>query len=155
MKIFTVTLIACAILISGIGILSSANAQTETIASEAVAKEIAANAGGSYVQGSAAPALTGSQTALPIIEEATGQVLGHIVAEQANLVAALNGAGFTEVATAMAAVEAGTVAGATVAAGVGVGTTTALAVGAAVVVGAAVSGGGSDSTTSHAAASHH
>jgi hypothetical protein len=151
MKILTVTIMACALLVSGIGILSSANAQTETIASETVAKEIAANAGGTYVQGAAAPALTGSQTALPIIDQATGQVLGHIVAEQANLVAALNAAGFTEVATAVGATAAGTVAGTTVAAGIGVGTTTALAVGAAVAVGLAVSSSSDGTTTT----THH
>jgi hypothetical protein len=142
MKIFIVTIMTVTLLMSGIGILSTTFAQTSTIAAEVVAKEIAANAGGTYIQGSTAPILTGSQTALPVIEETTGQVLGHIVADQANLVAALNAAGFTEVATSMAAIEAGTLAGTTVAAGIGVGTSTALAIGAAIAVGLAVSGGG-------------
>ena len=151
MKIFTVTIMTVALLISGIGILSPVSAQTGNIAAEAVAKEIAANAGGTYVQGAAAPTLTGTQAALPIIEESTGQILGYIVAEQANLVAALNAAGFTEVATALAAAEAGSVAGTTVAAGIGVGTSTALAIGAAVALGLAVSGGGGGggSTSNH------
>ena len=155
MKTLSVTVMA-ALLLCGSFFLSEAQAQIETIASETAAKEIATNAGGTYIQGAAAPALSGSQVALPIIDEATGQVLGHIVAEQANLAAALNAAGFTEVATSIAAVEAGTVAGATVAAGIGVGTTTALVVGAAAIVGVAVSGGGSsDGTSTHTTTTHH
>src|SRR3989304_2544399 len=81
----------------------AADPVTHTIASVVKAKELAAAAGGTYVEGATAPALTGTQVALPVIDEATGNVLGHIVADQASLVSALNAAGYASVASAVAA----------------------------------------------------
>ncbi len=155
MKSLTVFIAIMYLVMPFTGVLSPAHAQTETIAAESVAKEIAANAGGTFVEGSAAPALSGTQVALPIVEEATGQVIGHIVAEQASLVSALNTAGFTEVASALAAVEAGTVAGATAATGLALGTTGTVALVGAGVAGAglALSGGSGDSSSS--TTTHH
>jgi hypothetical protein len=126
---------------------------TQTIASVAKAQEIAAAAGGTYVEGAAAPALTGTQVALPVIDSATGSVLGHVVAEQASLVSALNAAGYASVASAVAAANVGTAAGLAVGAGFSAGT---IAVGAGVVAGVAAlavssgggGGGGGGGTTS-------
>ena len=157
MKTITVLLTVIALLMSGTGFLFQAYAQTESISGEDVAREIAENADGTYVQGSTAPALTGTQVALPILDEATNEIFGYIVADQTKLVSALNAAGFTEVATALAAVDAGTVAGTTVLAGLSAGTITAAAAGAAVVIGLAVSssGGGGDGTSTTTTTSHH
>ncbi|GBD97960.1 hypothetical protein BMS3Abin06_02864 [bacterium BMS3Abin06] len=134
-----------------IGFVSPSYAQTETIAAEEVAKDLAQSAGGTYVEGSAAPVLTGNQVALPIIDETTGNVLGHIVAEQENLVSALNAAGLTDVANALAAAEAGTAAGVATGTGFALGTTGTIAVIAAGVAGVAlaVSSGGGSTTTAH------
>ena len=131
--------------------LSKAYAQTEAIESVEAAKELASNAGGIYVEGEAAPSLTGNQIALPVIDETTGNILGHIVAEKANLVSALNAAGHTGVATAISAAEVGTATAGAVGAGFLGGTTGAIVAGVAVVVGVAlaVSSGGSSSTSSH------
>ncbi|RJQ44811.1 MAG: hypothetical protein C4538_09420 [Nitrospiraceae bacterium] len=137
-------------LTSGLVTISHADAVTQKIASEAAAKELAAQAGGTYVSGSAVPSLTGTQVALPVISEATSEVIGYVVAEKASLISALNAAGYTSVASAIAAVEAGTAAGLAVGAGITAGT---IATGAAIVAGTAAlivsasSGGGS--TTSH------
>ncbi len=134
----------------GLVSLHAADPVTQTIASVAKAQEIAAAAGGAYVEGAAAPALTGTQVALPVIDGATGSVLGHVVAEQASLVSALNTAGYTSVASAVAATQAGTTAGLAVGAGITAGTVT---VGAAAVAGAAAlivaSGGGTTSGHHH------
>jgi hypothetical protein len=159
MKTLTVLLTITTLLLSVpfAGIVSQANAQTQTIATEKAAELIAADAGGTYIKGNIAPALSGSQIALPVIEEGTTNILGFIVADQADLVAALNAANLTEVAAALGAAVAGTVAGTTVATGVGIGTTTMLAVGGAAVIGLAVAagggggGGGGGTTTTH----HH
>jgi hypothetical protein len=131
--------------------LSQTYAQTEAIESVEAAKELASNAGGIFVEGEAAPALTGNQIALPVIDEETGNILGHIVAEKANLVSALNAAGHTEVATAISAAEVGTATAGAVGAGFLGGTAGAVAVGVAVIVGVAlaVGSGGSSSTSSH------
>ena len=148
-------LIAVAVILSltllGTNFLPVAFAQTENIASVEAAKEIAANAGGVFVEGEAAPALTGNQIALPVIDETSGKVLGHIVAERSALVSALNAAGHTEVSTAIAASEAGTTAAVATGAGFLGGTAGAIAIGVAVIGGAAllISSGGSDSTSSH------
>ncbi len=137
--------------------LSQASAQTENIDSIESAKELASNAGGTFVEGEAAPALTGDQIALPVIDEASGDVLGHIVAERASLVSALNAAGHTEVATAIASAGAGTAAAGAVGAGFLGGTVGAVVAGVAIVAGIALAvgsgggggGGGSSTPSSH------
>ncbi len=129
---------------------------TQTIASVSKAQEIASAAGGTYVEGATAPALTGTQVALPVIDSASGEVLGYVVAEQASLVSALNAAGYTSVASAVAAANVGTAAGLAVGAGISAGT---IAVGAGVVAGVALiavsSGGNGGSGGSGGTASHH
>ncbi len=130
------------------GLVSQADAETASIASIQAAEKIAADAGGTFVAGSTAPALTGTQVALPVLEESTGTVLGHIVAEQAALVTTLEAAGMVEVATAIAAIEAGAAAGAIAAAGISAGTAAAVAVGVAVSA-ALVLEGGTSSTGNH------
>jgi len=116
---------------------------TQTVASVAKAKDLASAAGGTYVEGATAPALTGTQVALPVIDEATGNILGYVVADQASLVSALNAAGYSSVASAIAASNAGAAGGLAVGAGISAGT---VAVGVAVVAGVAAlavsSGGG-------------
>ncbi len=136
--------------------LPLASAQTENIESIQSAKELAANAGGTFVEGNAAPALTGDQIALPVIDEATGDILGHIVAERTSLVSALNAAGHTDIATAIASAGAGTAAAGAVGAGFLGGTVGAVAAGIAVVAGIALAvgsggggGGGSSTPSSH------
>jgi hypothetical protein len=131
--------------------ISQTFAQTEAIESVEAAKELAANAGGIFVEGPDAPALTGNQIALPVIDEETDNILGHIVAERANLISALNAAGHTEVATAISAAEVGTATAGAVGAGFLGGTAGAVAVGVAVIVGVAlaVGGGGGSSTSNH------
>lgn len=156
MKKFIVLMAVTALLISGIGIFSQAEAQTATIGSQAVAEQLAADAGGAFVQGATAPALTGTQVALPVLEG--NQVVGYVVAEKASLVSALNAAGLTEVAAAVSATAAGSVAGATAATGLALGTAaTAAVVGAAVIGTALVISADDDDavTTSHATTSHH
>ena len=136
-------------LMFSIGFVSPSYAQTETIAAEQVAKELAQSAGGTYVEGSTAPVLTGNQVALPIIDETTGNVLGHIVAEQESLVSALNEAGLTDVANALAAAEAGTAAGVATGTGITLGTTGTIAAIVAGVAGVALAVGGSSGSTSN------
>ncbi len=135
-----------------IGFDSLAFAQIEKIKSEEAARKIAEDAGGIYVEGSAEPTLTGSEVALPVIDEATGEILGYIVAEKESLKSALEGAGLTEVAGALDAIEAGTIAGGTVSGGLLGGTTGAVLLGVAAVAGIALAvggGGGGDGTTTH------
>ncbi|NOZ70048.1 MAG: hypothetical protein GXP46_12590 [Deferribacteres bacterium] len=147
----------CSLLVFFAGFVPRAEAQTETIATIDAAKELAQNAGGVFVEGEKVPALTGNQVALPVIEEESGKILGHIVAERNSLVSALNAAGHTEVASAIAAGEAGAAAGTTVGAGIIGGTTGMTALGVAAVAGVAlaVSGGGGDSTSGHSTTSNH
>lgn len=138
---------------SGAVTLSHADPVTQKIASEAAAKELAAQAGGTYVGGAAVPSLSGTQVALPVVSEATGEIIGYVVAEKASLISALNAAGYTSVASAIAAVEAGTAAGLAVGAGISGGT---IALGAAVVAGTialvvSATGGDGGTTTTH----HH
>jgi len=138
--------------------ISQVQAQTQKISALEAAKKLAADAGGTYVEGSAAPALTGNQAALPVIEEATGKVIGHIVAEKSALVSTLNAAGYAEVGAALAAAEAGAGAGLAVGAGITAGTIGAGAAVAAAAVGLVVAttgGSDDDSTDSHATTSHH
>ncbi|MEN8263529.1 MAG: hypothetical protein ABFR82_08710 [Nitrospirota bacterium] len=135
--------------------LPQASAQTENIESIEAAKELASNAGGTFVEGKAAPALTGDQIALPVIDEASGDILGHIVAERTSLVSALNAAGHIEIATAITSAGAGTTAADTVGAGFLGGTVGAVVAGVAIVAGIALAvssgggGGGSSSTSNH------
>ncbi|MEW6602257.1 MAG: hypothetical protein AB1499_14895 [Nitrospirota bacterium] len=138
--------------------ISQVQAQTEKIASIETAKKLAADAGGTYVEGATAPALTGNQVALPVIDEATGNVIGHIVAEQSSMVSALNAAGYTEVGAALAATEAGAGAGLAVGAGISAGTIGAGAAAAAAAIGlvvASTGGGDSDTTSQHTTTTHH
>ncbi len=125
----------------------------EKIEAEEVAKELAAMAEGEYVKGEAVPELEGGQVSLPIIDEESGKILGHVIADKAKLVAVLNEAGLTEVAGALAAMEAGAAAGGAVAAGISMGTMTWVAIGVAAVAGVAAlaggGGGGGGSTTEH------
>ncbi len=132
--------------------ISNVQAQTQKIASEDAAKKLAADAGGTYVEGESAPALTGDQVALPVIDEATGNVIGHVVAEKSALVSALNAAGYTEVGAALAASEAGAGAGLAVGAGISAGTIGAGAVVAAAAIALIIgstSGGDGGTTARH------
>lgn len=119
-------------------------AQVEEIQAETVAKQIAVNAGGKYIRGEQEPPVKGREVALPIIDEETGKPLGYIVADRDRLVSALNKAGLTEVAGALAAVQAGTAAKETVTAGFFSGTTGAVVLGLAALagLGLALGGGG-------------
>lgn len=157
MKKITAVFIAITffIMISGPATSSDAKMVAQKIASEAVAKGLAAKAGGVYVSGAAAPTLTGTQVALPVVSEATNKIIGYVVAEKANLVAALNAAGYASVASAIAAAEAGSAAGFAVGSGISSGT---IAVGVAIAAGVAAlavgaggggGGGGGGSTTPH------
>ena len=144
------------LLVFNIGFVSGAYAETDTIEAETVARELAQSAKGTYVQGSTAPELTGNQVALPIIDEATGDIIGHIVANQDDLVSALNDAGLTEVANALSAIEAGAAAGEVVEAGVSGGTIAMIAGGVAVAAGIALAvSGGSDGDSTTSTTSHH
>ncbi len=136
-----------AVLFLGAGFVMQANAETASVASVQAAEAIAESAGGEFVAGATAPALSGTQVALPVLEEATGSVLGHIVAEQAALVTTLEAAGYVEVASAVAAIEAGAAAGAVAGAGVVAGTTAAAA--GAVAVSTALVLEGTTGTTGH------
>ncbi len=127
----------------------------EKIEAEAVAKELAARAEGTYVKGEAEPVLKGNQVALPIIDEDTGNTLGYVVAEKDKLVSVLNEAGLTDVANALAAMDAGEAAGETVKAGMSRGTITWIAIGGAALAALALAlgsgggGGGGGSTSNH------
>jgi hypothetical protein len=146
MKTFTAWLTITALLLTlpFTGIVSQANAQTQLIDTEAIAEAIATDAGGSYIKGTTAPTLSGEQVALPVIKQGTNEILGFIVADQTELVKALNKANLTQVADAIGAVDAGTIAGTKVAAGAtGIGIST-LAIGAAVIIALAVAASSGD-----------
>ena len=94
--------------------------------------------------------------ALPVQDEATGDVIGYIVAEKTKLISALNEAGLAEVANALAAAEAGTEAGGTSMASMLGGKTGWILLGVAVVAGIAIAagsggggGGGGGSSSGH------
>ena len=158
MKKITAVILMFSFLLFNLGYVMPSHAEepvTQTIASVDKAKEIATAAGGTYVEGATAPALTGTQVALPVIDSTSGAVLGHIVADQASLVSALNAAGYASVASAVAAANVGTAAGLAVGAGISAGT---IAIGAGVVAGVALiavssggggNGGGGGTTTVH------
>ena len=59
--------------------ISYAETVVTEIDSEAAARNLAVKAEGTYVEGAAAPTLSGSEVALPIIDEASGEILGHII----------------------------------------------------------------------------
>jgi hypothetical protein len=131
--------------------ISYAETVVTEIDSEAAARNLAVKAEGTYVKGAAAPTLSGSEVALPIIDEASGDVLGYIVADQIKLISVLNEAGMAEVASAIAAISVGTAAGAAAGTGFALGTTGTIAAVAAVGIGVAVAvgSGGTSSTPSH------
>jgi len=138
--------------------ISQVQAQTQKIATIEAAKKLAGDAGGTYVEGAATPALTGEQVALPVIDETTGKVIGHIVADKTALVSALNTAGLTEVGAALAATEVGGGAGLAVGAGISAGTIGAGAAIAAVTIGiivATTGGSDDDSTSQHSTTTSH
>ena len=129
----------------------AADPVTQEITSEEMARSIASDAGGSYIEGAATPSVTGSQVALPVLDKATGTVVGHIVADQAALVTALNAAGLTEVASAVSAMGAGTSTGILAGTGLALGTTGTVAVVAGVIIVALViaNDDGSSTTVHH------
>ncbi len=144
------------LIVFNIGFNSLSYSQTERIEAEEVAKDLAAKADGKYVQGETAPALKGTEVALPIIDEATGDVLGYVVADKEKLIPVLNEAGLTEVANALAAMGAGEAAGETVKAGISGGTIAWISVGVAALIGIGLAvggggggGGGGGSTSGH------
>jgi hypothetical protein len=55
------------------------------------------------MEGSTHPPLSDSAFALPIIDEDSGNVLGHIIANKIRLISVLNDAGLTEISSAIAA----------------------------------------------------
>jgi hypothetical protein len=129
--------------------ISDVQAQTQKVASVDAAKKLAADAGGTYVEGASAPALTGNQVALPVIDEASGKVIGYIVAEKSALVSALNAAGYTEVGAALAATEAGAGAGLAVGTGITAGTIGAGAVVAAAAIAIIIGSTSGDTSSRH------
>jgi len=152
MKKFTALCVILSFMAFSIGYVSqpfAGEVLTETISSVSQAKEIAAAAKGGYWEGASAPALSKSEIALPVVDEATGKVIGHIVAEKGKLISALNAAGYAKAATALAAVEAGTAAGVAVGAGVAIGTTGVMVSGIALVVGGAIAVAESSTTVHH------
>jgi hypothetical protein len=124
----------------------------EKISSVKKAKEIARMAKGGYWEGSVAPPLRENEVALPVIDK-SGKIIGHIVADRTKLISALNAEGLTNIASALAAAQAGTAAGLAVRAGISAGTIGLVALGAGVVVGIAlaISGAGKGVTTT----THH
>ncbi len=134
--------------------VSAADMVTEKISSVSKAKEIAANAKGGYWEGAVAPGHLETEVALPVIDS-EGNTVGHIVADKAKLISALNELGYTKVASALTAAQVGTTTGLSVGAGLSMGTVGVIAGGAAVVGGGALAlgggggGGGTTTTTSH------
>jgi len=126
------------------------------------AKKIAQASDGEYWEASdywekpPAPRVEGTaKVALPVQDEATGDVIGYIVADKEKLVAALNAEGLTQVANALAAADAGSVAGEAATAGFLSGTTGKVILGVVLVAGIAIAasggggGGGGGSTSNH------
>lgn len=122
------------------------------------AKEIAEKAEGEYWEAEKyweTPVEGADKVALPVQDEGTGEVLGYIVADKEKLIAALNSFGLTDAANALAAMEAGAIAGGTASAGIFSGTTMTVILVVAVVAGIAVAagggggGGGGGTTTNH------
>lgn len=152
MKKFTALCIILSFMAFSIGNVSqpvAGGVLTETILSVSQAKKIAAAAKGGYWEGADTPVLSKSEIAVPVVDKSTGKVIGHIVAEKGKLISALNAAGYAKVATALAAVEAGTAAGVAVGTGVAIGTTGAIIAGAVLAGGVALAVGESSTTTHH------
>ena len=153
MKKITVLLTMCLFLTFNVGYSMRAYAQTgnieadavvkETIEAEEVAKDLAKSADGLYVKGEAVPVTEGTEIALPILDESSGNVLGHIVADKEKLVSVLQEEGLTEVAYALAASETGAASAETVTAGIIGGTIAWTSVGVAALVGIGLAVGGS------------
>jgi len=126
------------------------------------AKKIAKASDGEYWEASEywdkppSPPVKGTdKIALPVQDEATGDVIGYIVADKEKLIAALNAEGLTQVANALAAAEAGSVAGDAATASFLSGTTAKVILGVVLVAGIAIAasggggGGGGGSTSGH------
>ncbi len=132
--------------------VSAADMVTEKISSVSKAKEIAGNAKGGYWEGSVAPGHLETEVALPVIDS-EGNTIGHIVADKAKLISALNELGYTKIASALTAAQVGTTTGLSVGAGLSMGTVGLIAGSVAVVGGVALAvgggGGGGTTTTSH------
>jgi len=131
-------------------------AQTETVDSIAAARDIAAKAEGTFIEGTEVPGVTEGEVALPVLDESSGEIVGYIVANKEKLLATLNSEGLSEIAQALAASEAGAAAGAAAGAGFLGGTTGTVLIVAAAVAGGALAlgsggggGGGGGSTTTH------
>jgi hypothetical protein len=143
-------------------------AETETviqkISSVEKAKKIAEASDGQYWEASEywenppSPPVEGTtKVALPVQDESSGEVIGYIVADKEKLIAALNAEGLTQVANALAATEAGAVAGEAATAGFLSGTTAKVILGVVLVAGialAASSGGGSGGGSSNSSSGH-
>ena len=106
MKTSTLSLLIFMIFISGTSLSYSETIQ-KTIDSEAAARQLAIKAQGTYMEGSSHPPLADSAFALPIIDEDSGNVLGHIIANKIRLISVLNDAGLTEISSAIAAAPKG------------------------------------------------
>lgn len=153
MKKLTAIVLIAVYLIVAAGLVTplyAVDTVVDNIESVNAAIDLAAQAEGRYVEGATAPALQGNEVALPV-QDASGNILGHIVADRDKLISVLNAAGMTEVASALGAATTGTAAGSTATAGVLGGTTGKVVLGIALVAGAAaaIASGGSDSTTNH------
>jgi hypothetical protein len=160
-------MVTAAFLVSAVHVpfLSAQEEETiiQKIATINQAKEIAEKAEGEYWEASEywekppSPPVEGTaKVALPVQDEATGDVIGYIVAEKTKLISALNEAGLAEVANALAAAEAGTEAGGTSMASMLGGKTGWILLGVAVVAGIAIAagsggggGGGGGSSSGH------
>jgi hypothetical protein len=155
MKKITALLVVSLFLMFSIGSMAEPPTQytvIEKIPSVKKAKEIARMAKGGYWEGTVAPPLRDNEVALPVIDK-SGNIIGHIVAERARLLSVLNAEGLTNVASALAAAQAGTTAGLAVGAGISAGTVGLAALGAGTIAGAAlaISGTGKGVTTT----THH
>ena len=127
---------------------------TEKIPSEQMAEEIKDLAGGKYWKGESVPSHKANEVALQVIDEKTGKVIGHIVADKQKLIDALNAKGFQKVASALTAAEAGSTAGLSAGATLSTGTIVGIVAGAVALVTIALIVSGDDDdgvTTTH----HH
>ena len=113
------------------------------------AKKIAKASDGQYWEASEywekppSPPLKGTdRIALPVQDEVSGDVIGYIVADKKKLIAALNAEGLTEVANALAAADAGVVAGDAATTSFLGGTTGKIVLGVVLVAGIALAAGG-------------
>ena len=126
------------------------------------AKKIAKASDGQYWEASEywekppAPSVKGTDNiALPVQDEVSGDVIGYIVADKEKLIAALNAEGLTEVANALAAADAGVLAGDAATTSFLGGTTGKIVLGVVLVAGIAIAagsgggGGGGGSTSNH------